>query len=186
MPTTMKVLINIKSFLDNDPCSETANSPDAFKTLCETDAEWRNELARNIFRKIAGLYSESISDFESYVDRYNANEDRDNICFGFTHPKSVALTARGWNDTIRKTFADAVLALEKNHTSDGKLPLDNSFTYAVKKAAKALDNDFDAYANFAVALSEFSNGLSCIIDDASLADIIARPERYAVVTVHVQ
>lgn len=182
MASAMKVLINIWGILDEETRGKAANNPDALKALYDADKVWHDELIESVLREISALYAESVADSEAYIDD---DSPFNGICFGFTNPKSVALTARGWNDNIRKTFADAVLALEKNHTPDGKLPLDNSLTYEVKKAAMALDNDFYAYAEYAVALKETNSYLACVIDDKSLADIIARPERYAVATVYV-
>lgn len=184
--TELKVFINIWGLLDENTRGKAANDPTALKTLYDTNREWHDALLEDVFNEICSLYERSIDDSEAYVHNSEIeDENMHGICFGFMHPKSVVLTARGWNGDIRQKFADAVLTLQKNHTPDGKLPLDNPFTYAVKKAAMALDNDFYPYAEQAVALNETNNYFECIIDEKKFAEIAAYPERYAVAVVYV-
>lgn len=131
--------------------------------------------------------------FEDYSDdsgTYIASVDlADNFVFGALEPQKMVEAAKSWNLDIKKQF---LAALGKLGTVDPaapeQLPLDNSETYDMHKAARELDDNWWCYAEHGVYLPNNYGYpyFTVILKDAQAADMAAHPEDYVIYNAYIK
>ena len=141
----------------------------------------REQNIRNLFETVNNLYEASTSDSSCWL--YEQDVSDINCVFGFDEPEHIILEAEKWNGEIVRHFHLALAALDAEKERTGKLPMDNTLTYDLKKAVTALDGCFHEFAETAVALKPACDYFTSLIEPKQLQDIKEHPENYATIIV---
>lgn len=165
----MKVLVNLR---------DIGCEPEAFLI---DEAE---PFLSSIYKEI----QESFHDFDSSILLPDSVPTMDSFILGCLRPNGIVGAANSWNMDIRKTFVKSLVDLFSALPEDmdmKQLELDTQNTYKVACAARALDNTWFAYTDYATLLDNGCGfpALNVTISDEQLASITANPKDYAIVTV---
>ena len=143
------------------------------------------ELNEEISTLLRGLYDDSCDDDEAYM-----HDEADSIILGRDDKDAVITEAEQWNDRLIRDVETAIANMKQKKAETGSWAVDNSTTYELKKAAMALDNDFYAYADYAVAKPVDVSPeyppvyLETTLHDSERDYIKSHPEQFAVVEIY--
>ena len=167
----MKCIVNIKS-LNYD-----------YKKLRKEieDENKRCELVREIFHMTRMIYDESANVSDAYL--YDDDVGENDCVFGFYEPKKMIHIAERWNSKITNDFDYAVRAVLHRKEESGAYPTDDLLTYALKKAAMALDNSFYAFADYATATKPEQYYFKTLLSDEDIVAIRECPEDFVCIEV---
>lgn len=139
-----------------------------------------------------GDVEDELSCPDAYVPDMDAGDLLDDCIFGAVEPDRLKAAVSVWDDAIRQELLQAIEKFLKPAKDAGvsqdAFPLDTSVTYALKKASIAADNCFYDFAERIVDLPN-ENGftyLRAVIGRESLEQIMAAPERYAIIPIYVK
>lgn len=131
--------------------------------------------------------SRRLSDFldEEEVGVHDLRVTTNNIVYGTDSPDAIRKMAANWDDMIKTTFRIEVCQLDES--------LDDQKTFAVKLAARDLDNDWNVNGNYGVMFRiEDANPnfdqlcVKSVIPMCVRSEILKRPEDYAVADVAIK
>lgn len=153
------------------------------------DGQTADKLAQALFRIASYHYNEDCSDSEAYLweppDSYEMAKEL-SLLDGKTDPEALKTVAKDWNNSLARNFDTALAAiLTATQSSEGPdrwLAASSTQIYDMKKAAMALDNDFYAFAEYALLVND--KYITTRLQDKELDAILAEPEDYAIITVH--
>lgn len=153
------------------------------------DGQTADELAQALFRIASCQYNEDCSDSEAYLweptDTYDIAKEL-SLLDGKKDPEVLKTVAKGWNNSLARSFDAALAAIltaaQSLEGPDRWLAASSTQMYDMKKAAMALDNDFYAFAEYALLVND--KYITTRLQDKELAAILASPEDYAAITVH--
>lgn len=145
------------------------------------DEATADELNEEISTLLRGLYDDSCDDDEAYL-----HDEADSIILGRDDKDAVITEAEQWNDRLIRDVETAIANMKQKKAETGSWPVDNSTTYELKKAAMALDNDFYAYTDYAVAKPVDASPvyLETTLHDIERDEIKSHPEQFAVVEIY--
>ena len=145
-----------------------------------------------LFEIAKGDVEDELSCPDAYVPDMDACDLLEDCILGAVEPDRLRAAVSGWDNAIRQELLQAI---EKFFTpakgigvSQDAAPLDTPVTYALKKASIAADNCFYDFAERIVDLPN-ENGftyLRALIGREPLDQIMAAPERYAIIPIYVK
>lgn len=136
---------------------------------------------------------DKLSDPEAYVPDFDSVEE--DYILGAVDPELLKRKAAEWNSTIwnelLQTIDQFMRDAAQNAIDKADLTADllnSSQTYALKKAALAADNSFFDFGEYIVDLPNEMGFtyLRSTISDQQLAQVLAAPERYAILPIWVK
>jgi len=156
----MRILTNI-SELQPETCSE-------------------EELQEEIVSQLRELYNECADD-----DEANLRDEADEVILGRDKPDALVREAEQWNDRLRSDFDFALAQMKRQKRKNGCWPVDDQTTYALKKAALAIDDDFYSFSDYAVTrpLTGSPGYLEVVIRPEELEFTRQHPEQFAIVDI---
>ena len=156
----MRILVNISEL-----CPET----------CPAE-----ELQEEIVSLLRNLYNDCADDEEAYL-----RDEADEVVLGRDKPDARIREAEHWNDKIRRDFDIALSQMEQQKDKTGLWPVDDQTTYALKKAAMAIDDDFYSFSEYAVTrpLTGAPRYLEVVVRPEELEFIRRHPEQFAIVDI---
>lgn len=134
---------------------------------------------------------DALTDPEAYVPEVDCTYDQDFIIGALT-PELLKAAAIGWNSEIRRGVLAAIDQFMDDVKQEGgpqaDFTLSTAATYALKKAALAADNCFHDFGERIVNLpnEQGYTFLRPLIQKNNLAQILAEPERYAIIPIWVK
>lgn len=136
---------------------------------------------------------DKLTDPEAYVPDFDEIEE--GYILGAADPELLKRQAADWNSTIWRELLQAIEQFmrdaAKNAVAKADLDADllnSTQTYALKKAALAADNSFYDFSEHFVNLPNEMGFtyLRATISDQQLADVMAKPEQYAILPIWVK
>ena len=145
-----------------------------------------------LFDIVKGDVEDELTDPDAYVPDMDFSDLESGCILGAVEPDRLKAEVSGWDAAIRQELLQAIekfLAYVKAPgASQDAAPLDTSTTYELKKVAIAADNCFYNFAEHIVNLPN-ENGftyLRAVIGRETLDQIMAAPERYAIIPIYVK
>ena len=148
-----------------------------------------NELARKAFNIANSQYNEDADVSDAYL--YNPDDETTcaeelNLVDGRSDPDKIKEIAANWNSSIEAEFSRCLKALHESAPKNGNginwLNAERHNIYMLKKAARALDNDFESFADHGLLLNK-NRYFTVQLTDEQLCAIIDNPGAYVCIEV---
>lgn len=146
------------------------------------DKATHDKLSREVFLFVRDLFNENVD-----IDAYLLGNTPHECLFGFEKPSVLKAYADGWNDVIADDFDAALRSVARYKAETGAYPVSPSFlASAMEKTAAAMNDDFCAFADYAVVVDNAQNCFRARLTNAELEEITKHPENYAIIEVFPQ
>lgn len=143
------------------------------------------ELLDTIIKTLSEAYNYQASDPESSM---GGDGSMTSVIFGALDPEKLLESIHNWVGEIQKGFVRALSQVYSPDINPEDLPVDDTDTYELQKAARELDNNWFSYSNHGVYL-ENDQGypyFRVIPNEEQVAKIEAHPEKYFILQVYVK
>ena len=133
----------------------------------------------------------NLANFIKQNSNHNMQCTTTKVIFGVLNPDEIIKTAGTWNYKLAENFINALARVwpkdkPLNLNKPVSFELDTLDTYELKKAAMALDNDYNPFGKYAILHpGEFSfspTEIKVVMTEEMLEDITSHPENYALFT----
>ena len=143
------------------------------------NAEMLEKSAKIAFNEAKSAYEAHFSGGETYID--DDDYPGDSILWGAKDPEKLIRVVSHWNEEIQQDFKKVLAEYIGRNEKTGEMPFNDQTTYAVAKAALAMNNDLHEFGQKANMLSY--GHLEVVLTNDQILMVCKNPREYAIVEV---